>query len=88
MEFDLTPELEELIRRKVESGLCGDRTEVVRDTLRLLAEQDRRHGTHVEGLRPSLAEGWTQAGRGELRDGAEALADIRSMLQRRRKGSA
>ena len=41
MNVNLTPELEVLIQRKVESGLYNNQSEVVREALRLMAEQDR-----------------------------------------------
>ena len=40
MQVSLTPELEELVRRKVESGFYGDASEVIREALRLLAARD------------------------------------------------
>lgn len=52
----LTPELEELVQRKVASGLYNNQSEVVREALRLLAEQDRLRETHLERLRTALAE--------------------------------
>ena len=87
MNVNLTPELEELVRRKVETGLYNNQSEVVREALRLFAEQDRLRETHLEGLREALSEGLAQADRGELRDGAEVMAEIRSMLKRRRKST-
>jgi antitoxin ParD1/3/4 len=41
MNVALTPELEQLIHRKVVSGLYLSASEVVRDALRLLKERDR-----------------------------------------------
>ncbi len=45
MNVNLTPELEELIHSKVRSGLYNNQSEVVREALRLLAEQDRLRAT-------------------------------------------
>lgn len=69
MNVNLSPELEELVRRKVETGLYNN-SDVVREALRLLDEQDRLRKAHLGGLQAALAEGLTQADRGELRDGA------------------
>jgi antitoxin ParD1/3/4 len=41
MNVSLTPELEQLVREKVASGLYQTASEVVRDALRLLKERDR-----------------------------------------------
>jgi antitoxin ParD1/3/4 len=41
MNVSLTPELEQLVRQKVESGRSPSAGEVVREGLRLLEERDR-----------------------------------------------
>ena len=84
MNVNLTPELEALIQRKVESGL-NNQSEVVREALRLLAEQDRLREAHLTKLRGALAEGLKQADRGELLDGPEVVAEMRQSLRRRKK---
>jgi len=40
MNVSLTPQLQEFVRRKVESGLYNNASEVIRDGLRLLIERD------------------------------------------------
>ena len=85
MNVNLTPELEELIHRKVASGLYNNQSEVVREALRLLAEQDRLREAHLVELRTALAEGLEQANRGELLDGPKAVADVRESLRRQKK---
>ena len=83
MNVNLTPELEALVQRKVASGLYNNQSEVVREALRLLAEQDRLREAHLAELRGALAEGLAQADRGELHDGPKAVADVRRSLRRR-----
>ena len=39
MNISLTPQLEELVKKKVESGLYGSASEVMRAALRLLEER-------------------------------------------------
>ncbi len=85
MNVNLTPELERLVQRKVESGLYNNQSEVVREALRLLADQDRIRETHLEGLRGALAEGLAQANRGRLLDGRKVVADARNSLRKRGK---
>jgi antitoxin ParD1/3/4 len=82
---NLTPELEELVQRKVASGLYNNQSEVVREALRLLALQDQVREAHAKSLRKALAEGLAQADRGELIDGQAVVAEVRKALRRRRK---
>lgn len=84
MNVNLTPELEELVRRKVRSGLYNNQSEVVREALRLLAEQERLREAHLEKLRGALAEGLAEADRGELLDGPEVVEELREHLRQRR----
>ena len=49
MNVSLTPELEQYIRRKVDSGLYGNASEVVREALRLLV--GREGGSGAQALR-------------------------------------
>ena len=77
MNVNLTPELEGLIQRKVASGLYNNQSEVVREALRLLAEQDLLREAHLKQLRGALANGLAEADRGELRDGPKIVAEVR-----------
>lgn len=83
MNVNLTPELEALVQQKVASGLYNSQSEVVREALRLLAEQDRLREAHLAQLRGALAEGLAQADRGELLDGPQAVAEVRKELRKR-----
>lgn len=85
MNVNLTPELEALVQRKVASGLYNNQSEVVREALRLLADQDRLREAHNEKLRGALAEGLAQADRGELLEGPDVVAEVRESLRRRKK---
>ena len=53
----LTPQLEEMIRKKVASGLYNSASEVVREALRLMEEQDRRRAVKLELLRQDIRDG-------------------------------
>lgn len=81
MNVNLTPELEALVQRKVASGLYNNQSEVVREALRLLAEQDRLREAHLKELHSAVAEGVAQANRGELTDGKQVIADVRRSLR-------
>lgn len=83
MNVSLTPQLEAMIRRRVESGRYNNASEVVREALRLLEERER-----LEHLRSLLAVGLDQARRGELIDFTpELMEDIhRRAGERFRRG--
>jgi antitoxin ParD1/3/4 len=57
MNISLTPKLEDLVKRKVESGLYGSASEVMREALRLLEERDRLHALRLEELRAEIRKG-------------------------------
>ena len=57
MQVSLTPELEELVRRKLESGFYGDASEVIREALRLLGARDELDRLKLERLRAALIAG-------------------------------
>ena len=62
----LTPELEEYVAQKVQEGLYRSQSEVVRQALRLLKEQDRLLEARINQIRADVAVGLEQADRGEL----------------------
>ena len=57
MNVNLTPQLEDLVRSKVASGLYTSASEVVREALRLMDEQDRVRAARLEQLRKDISEG-------------------------------
>ncbi len=64
MHVSLTPQLEEMVKSKVASGMYNNASEVIREALRVLDEHERvRH----EALRAALAVGYEQLERGEGR---------------------
>lgn len=67
MNVSLTPELEQLVTEKVESGMYNSAGEVVREALRLLKERDEIQQARLEDLRRDIAVGLEQADRGETR---------------------
>lgn len=67
MNVSLTPELEEMVSQKVESGLYNSASEVIREGLRLLKEQDELKRIRQEELRREVLKGYEQAQRGDSR---------------------
>jgi antitoxin ParD1/3/4 len=57
MNVSLTPQLEDLVQKKVASGLYGSASEVMREALRLLEERDRVHAIRLEELRTEIRKG-------------------------------
>ena len=77
MNVSLTPQLEELVKKKVESGLYGSASEVMREALRLLDERDRFHAMRLEELRAEIKKG--------LESGEPTPLDIKAIKARGRE---
>lgn len=85
MNVSLTPELEQLIDQKVSSGLYNSASEVIREGLRLLKEQDDMKRLRYETLRTDILRGSEeiQQGKGIRYSTGEELG-----LEINRRGSA
>lgn len=57
MNIELTPELEELIKQRLESGLYSSATAVVHEALLRLGEADRAQERRHDQLRMDILEG-------------------------------
>jgi antitoxin ParD1/3/4 len=57
MNVNLTPQLEDLVRRKVASGMYTSASEVVREALRLMEGQDQLRAARLAQLRSDIQEG-------------------------------
>ena len=57
MNINLTPQLEDMVRQKVSSGLYTSASEVVREALRLMDEKDRLRAAKLDQLRQDIREG-------------------------------
>jgi antitoxin ParD1/3/4 len=77
MNVNLTPQLEELVRSKVESGLYGSASEVVREALRLMDEQDRIRAAKLEQLRAEVRRG-LESGQSQAWDVAQIKRQARA----------
>ena len=66
MNINLTPQLEAMVREKVASGLYGSASEVVREALRLMEEQDHLRNFKREQLRRDIQAGLESGSAGEL----------------------
>jgi antitoxin ParD1/3/4 len=77
MNVNLTPQLEELVREKVASGRYTSASEVVREALRLLQDQDQLRGVRLETLRQDIRRG-LDSGAGEPWEAAAAKRQART----------
>jgi antitoxin ParD1/3/4 len=83
----LTPQLEELVRKKVDSGRYNSASEVVREALRLMDSYERVRESALNKLRDDVEAGWQQVEEGKVSDfnpeavkrrGREKLARLRN----------
>ncbi len=77
MNVNLTPQLEELVRAKVSSGMYSSASEVVRESLRLMDEQDRLRQVKFDELRREVRRG-LDSGTSEPWDAAAVKAKARA----------
>lgn len=84
MNVSLTPELEKLVNQKVKTGLYNSASEVLREGLRLLQQRDEMREAKLNALRAEIQKGIDDLEAGRYRDGAEAMAEIKERLLKRR----
>ncbi len=82
MNISLTPELEQLVKDKVNSGQYHSVSEVMGEALRLLDERDRIREQRLAELKAKIQEGIEASERGEVVDGEEVFAEIEEDIRR------
>lgn len=87
MNVSLTPKLEKYIQSKVKTGRYTSASEVVREALRLLEQDDARE-RELQKFRAELDRGIAEADAGLTIDGEEVFAKLRERSRLRRKKSA
>ena len=85
MNVSPTPELEQFVSAKVETGRYNSASEVVREALRFLEEHDQARASQLAGFNRQLGHRLASLDRGEHVDPKEARARIDSQSQERRK---
>jgi antitoxin ParD1/3/4 len=79
MNVNLTPQLENMVRSKVSSGMYTSASEVVREALRLMEEQDRMREAKLDELRREVRKG-LDSGPSEPWDPADLKKKARARL--------
>lgn len=88
MNVSLTPELEQFVSAKVESGRYNSASEVVREALRLLEEHDAARAGQLAEFNAELGRRLASLDRGESVGPSEARARLqRKSIQRRQPSS-
>jgi antitoxin ParD1/3/4 len=64
MELTVSPELQQIVREKVESGDDASADDLLREALQLLDDRDRLRAWKLEELRKEIAVGIQQAEQG------------------------
>ncbi len=88
MNVSLTKELERFVTNKVKSGRYGSASEVVRESLRLLEQEDQKKRfsfSSREELEAKLLEGVESLDRGEQRPARDVEAELLKRSGARRK---
>ena len=88
MNVSLTPELEQFVSAKVESGRYNSASEVVREALRLLEEHDAARAAQLAEFNGELGRRLASLDRGEAVSPAEARAKLQRKSEQRRKPRA
>ena len=83
--ISLTPELDAFLQSRVESGRYQTTSEVVREALRLLQNQEKDREEGLKQLKAKLQRGVAQADRGELLEADAVFRELRQLIQERRR---
>jgi antitoxin ParD1/3/4 len=88
MNVSLTPELDNFVAGKVESGRYNSASEVVREALRLLEERDQARNAQLAAFNLEIGARLASLDRGESVDPKEARKRLEQKSRERRKLSA
>ena len=81
MNISLTPELEQFIQAKLDSGMYHSANEIIREGLRLLKERDMLQEMKLAALREEILKGVRQADQEMFSD--LSIEDIKAEGRRR-----
>ena len=86
MQLNLPADLETLINKRLSSGAYTNAEDVLRRALEAQDAQESWTAEERRVLSAHLEEGYQQAERGELIDGAQARREIQAMKEKWREG--
>ena len=86
MNVSLPPELEARVRQRVESGMYGSASEVIREALRLFDAYEQVKTAKLDSLRQDIAKGLSDAQSGSVKeiDFASLKQEGRELLKTRK----
>jgi antitoxin ParD1/3/4 len=87
MNVSLTPELESFVAKRVESGRYSSASEVIREALRLLADQEAFRATRVADFQAELDRRLAEADRKAFVSPAAVRDELRSRSPTRKKSA-
>ena len=79
MQLNVPPDLETLIKKRLSSGGYSDAEDVLRRALEAQDAEESWTDEERQALSAHVEEGYLQAERGELIDGAQARREIQEM---------
>lgn len=89
MNVSLPPELEARVRQRVESGMYGSASEVIREALRLFEAYEQVKTTKLDSLRQEISKGLDDIKNGRAREiDFENLKQHGRQLLKTRKAAA
>jgi Arc/MetJ-type ribon-helix-helix transcriptional regulator len=86
MQLNVPPDLETLINRRLSSGGYTSVEDVLRCALEAQDAEESWTDEELHALSAHIEEGYLQAERGELIDGAQARLEIQAMKDNWRRG--
>jgi hypothetical protein len=85
MELTITPEIEGVIQRKLESGQYETPQQVLESAVHRLDEDDADFGWSTAELQAAIDVGWEEAERGIGMTGSEARIELARLRAERRR---
>jgi antitoxin ParD1/3/4 len=81
--INLTEHLDQFVERQVSSGRYGNASEIVRNALRLLEEQEQEREAKLKALRQAAKQGFNELdqGKGIVLKGKKAIARFMTEIE-------
>ncbi len=86
MQLNIPPDLETLINKRLSSGVYSNAEDVLRRALEAQDAEESWTDEERRALSAHIEEGYQQAERGELIEGAQARQEIRGIKEKWREG--